>query len=247
MSSGDRANAGTDTSPHPDAGVSARRSLRGQRPQSLEYDAQRATHMLLLARHVAAGSGQAVRGMTLFFTPFTAPRSPWRRSRSSAPRRVTRTRSSSTGWKFRPTDVVGEVGRGFYHLLDSLNPSGHLTGVERSASAAPRSRRGAVRQDRVVFDARSARTRRSRIPLAMAWPSSRARGMCLKAAWLFDSGRPCGARQHRKLLAADAGFEACDAALQTHGGYGYARSSTSSGSGARSALTRSRRSRSRWS
>ncbi len=48
--------------------------------------------------------------------------------------------------------------------------------------------------------------------------------MCLKAAWLFDSGRPCGAESNTaKLLAAEAGFEACDAALQTHGGYGYAK------------------------
>src|SRR2546422_40955 len=48
--------------------------------------------------------------------------------------------------------------------------------------------------------------------------------VCLKAAWLFDHGRPCGAEANTaKLLAADAGFEACDVALQTHGGYGYAK------------------------
>ena len=48
--------------------------------------------------------------------------------------------------------------------------------------------------------------------------------MCLKAAWLFDNGQPCGAESNTaKLLAAEAGFEACDVALQTHGGYGYAK------------------------
>src|SRR3972149_5493469 len=48
--------------------------------------------------------------------------------------------------------------------------------------------------------------------------------MCLKAACLFDHGRPCGAESNgAKLLAAEAGFEACDIAVQTHGGYGYAK------------------------
>jgi acyl-CoA dehydrogenase len=48
--------------------------------------------------------------------------------------------------------------------------------------------------------------------------------MCLKAAWLFDHGQPCGAESNvAKLMAAEAGFEACDVALQTHGGYGYAK------------------------
>ena len=46
----------------------------------------------------------------------------------------------------------------------------------------------------------------------------------LVAQWLFDHGRPCGAEANTaKLLAAEAGFEACDVAVQTHGGYGYAK------------------------
>src|SRR5438552_4080505 len=67
------------------------------------------------------------------------------------------------------------------------------------------------------------------LPLARTSPRAAAKLesaelMCLKAAWLFDSGRPCGAESNTaKLLAAEAGFEACDAALQTHGGYGYAK------------------------
>jgi alkylation response protein AidB-like acyl-CoA dehydrogenase len=46
----------------------------------------------------------------------------------------------------------------------------------------------------------------------------------LRAAWLFDRGQPCGAEATAaKVLAAEAGFEACDAALQTFGGFGYAK------------------------
>jgi alkylation response protein AidB-like acyl-CoA dehydrogenase len=59
----------------------------------------------------------------------------------------------------------------------------------------------------------------------MAWAKlETADLLCMKAAWLYDSGRPCGAEANAaKLLSAEAGFEACDAALQTHGGYGYAK------------------------
>src|SRR5262249_40597230 len=61
-------------------------------------------------------------------------------------------------------------------------------------------------------------------PLALAWAKLESAGlMCMKAAWLFDNGRPCGAESNTaKLLAAEAGFEACDVALPTHGGYGHA-------------------------
>jgi hypothetical protein len=48
--------------------------------------------------------------------------------------------------------------------------------------------------------------------------------MALKAAALYDADQPCGPEANTaKFRAADAGFWACDAALQTHGGYGYAR------------------------
>ena len=48
--------------------------------------------------------------------------------------------------------------------------------------------------------------------------------MCLQAAWLFDQGLPCGKEANMaKYLAAEAGFFAAVPAVQTHGGYGYAR------------------------
>ncbi len=71
----------------------------------------------------------------------------------------------------------------------------------------------------------SARTRRVAHPLALAW--ARLEGawqLTLRAAWLFDRGEPCGAEANAaKVLAAEAGFEAADAALQTFGGFGYAK------------------------
>ena len=79
--------------------------------------------------------------------------------------------------------------------------------------------------ERVVFDRPIGQNQAIAHPLAMAWAKlEAAEAMCLKAAWLFDHGQPCGAESNTaKLLAAEAGFEACDVALQTHGGYGYAK------------------------
>ena len=48
--------------------------------------------------------------------------------------------------------------------------------------------------------------------------------MARKAAWLYDRGLPCGREANMaKWLCADAGFQAADSALQTHGGMGYAK------------------------
>ena len=48
--------------------------------------------------------------------------------------------------------------------------------------------------------------------------------MIRKASWLYDNGRPCGAEANMaKYLAAEAAFQAADRALQTHGGFGYAK------------------------
>jgi acyl-CoA dehydrogenase len=60
-------------------------------------------------------------------------------------------------------------------------------------------------------------------PLADAYAKLEvAQLMVMKAAWLFDHGKPCGPEANiAKLRAADAGFEACDRAVQTLGGYGY--------------------------
>jgi acyl-CoA dehydrogenase len=46
----------------------------------------------------------------------------------------------------------------------------------------------------------------------------------MKAAWLYDAGKPCGAEANAaKYLAGEAGFHACETAVMTHGGYGYAK------------------------
>jgi acyl-CoA dehydrogenase len=62
-------------------------------------------------------------------------------------------------------------------------------------------------------------------PLAANWMELQAaRLMILQAAWRYDQGMPCGAEANAaKYLAAEAGFKACQQAVMTHGGFGYAR------------------------
>jgi len=80
-------------------------------------------------------------------------------------------------------------------------------------------------RERVVFDRPIGANQAIAHPLAAAWARLEAAELlAFKAAWLFDRGEPCAAEANAaKLLAADAGFDAVDAALQTLGGFGYAR------------------------
>ena len=62
-------------------------------------------------------------------------------------------------------------------------------------------------------------------PLAKNWMELEAAWlMVLRAAWQYDQDMPCGpAANAAKFLAAEAGFQACEQAVMTHGGFGYAK------------------------
>jgi acyl-CoA dehydrogenase len=123
-------------------------------------------------------------------------------------------------------DLIGKEGRGFHCLLDGLNPERILVaaegiGIGRAALAR------AVRyaNERVVFGRPIGQNQAIAHPLADVYAKLEAAElMMLKAAWLFDNRKPCGPEANiAKLRAAEAGFEACDRAVQTLGGYGYIR------------------------
>jgi alkylation response protein AidB-like acyl-CoA dehydrogenase len=145
--------------------------------------------------------------------------------------------------------VVGTVGDGFYHLIESLNPERIVVAIEAvGIGRAALERAVQYAKERVVFDRPIGKNQGIAHPLAHAQAElDCAELLCMKAAWLFDSGRPCGREANAvALIAAEASFNACDAALQTFGGFGYAKEFTSSARGARCGSTRSRRCRSRW-
>jgi acyl-CoA dehydrogenase len=219
-------NAGTDTSR-----IETRAERRGERfvvngRKVWNTNARQATHILLLARTAPRDPAKPVAGLTLFFTPFDRTKIVVKEIEKLGRAAVDSNEIFIDGLEIPADDVVGEVGRGFYHLLDSLNPERIMTGIEAvGIGRAALERAVQYAKDRVVFDRPIGQNQAIAHPLAMAWAKlETAELMCLKAAWLFDSGRPCGAEANTaKLLAADAGFEACDVAVQTHGGYGYAK------------------------
>ena len=219
-------NAGTDTSR-----IQTRAELRGDRfvvngRKVWNTNAQNATHILLLARTAPRDPAKPFKGLTLFFTEFDRTKITVQVIEKLGRAAVDSNEIYIDGLEVPVENVVGEVGQGFYHLLDSLNPERIFTGIEAvGIGRAALARAVDYAKERIVFDRPIGQNQAIAHPLAMAWAKlETAELMCLKAAWLFDHGQPCGAESNAaKLLAADAGFEACDAALQTHGGYGYAK------------------------
>lgn len=123
-------------------------------------------------------------------------------------------------------DRIGEEGRGFSYLLDSLNPERVLVGMEGigiGEDALDRAARYA--RERSVFGRLIGQNQSIQHPLAECWTAlESAKLMAMKAAWLYDNGRPCGAEANAaKLLGGRAGYNACLQAVMTHGGMGYAK------------------------
>jgi len=123
------------------------------------------------------------------------------------------------------SDRVGEEGKGFQYLLDGLNAERILIAFE-AVGAGRRALEKAAEyaKERVVFGRPIGQNQGVQFPLADSVAKLNAADlMAYKAAWLYDQGLPCGDEANQaKYLAAEAAFEACDRAVQTHGGYGYA-------------------------
>jgi acyl-CoA dehydrogenase len=119
---------------------------------------------------------------------------------------------------------VGEEGQGFKYLLDGLNPERMLVAAEALGIGRVALRR-AVRygNDREVFGRPIGMNQGLQFPLADSLARLDAAELVLrKATWLYDHGKPCAREANTaKYLCADAGFQAADRALQTHGGMGY--------------------------
>ena len=123
------------------------------------------------------------------------------------------------------SDRVGEEGRGFRHLLDSLNPERILLAHEAiGIGRAAINRAVSYANERVVFGRPIGANQAISFPLAIAQAQiDAARLLARKAATLYDAGQPCATEANQaKYLCAEAGYYAADRAVQTHGGFGYA-------------------------
>jgi len=122
-------------------------------------------------------------------------------------------------------NLIGEEGRGFKYILDGLNAERILIAAECIGDGywfIDRAKNYA--KERVVFDRPIGQNQGVQFPIAKAYVNIEAANlMRYKAAALFDAKQPCGAEANMaKLLAADASWEAANACLQTHGGFGFA-------------------------
>ena len=189
-------------------------------------NAQHADRALLLARTAPRDERRPLEGLTLFLADLDRRACTIRAIDKLGRAAVDSNEVFIDGLEVPDGDVVGEVGRGFYQLLAALNPERIFVAMEAiGIGRAALARAADYANQRVVFDRPIGANQAIAHPLARAWARLEAAELlAMKAAWLYDHGQPCGPETNAaKYLAADAGFEACDAALQTLGGFGYAK------------------------
>ena len=122
-------------------------------------------------------------------------------------------------------DRIGAEGQGFKILLQGLNPERVLLGAEATGLGRIAIQKASkYAQERIVFGRPIGQNQGIQHPLAKAWMQVEAASlMVFKAATLFDRGEDCGVEANSaKYLAAEAGYEACQTAVMSMGGMGYA-------------------------
>ena len=123
-------------------------------------------------------------------------------------------------------DLIGDEGKGFHYILHGLNPERILIAAEAvGIGRAALNRAVDYAKNREVFGRPIGKNQGIAHPLAKNWMELEAADlMVFKAAALYDAGKDCGAEANAsKYLAAEAGFNACEQAVLTHGGMGYAK------------------------
>ena len=189
--------------------------------------AQTANKILLLARTTPREEGKKpTDGITMFYTDFNREYCEAQVIEKMGRKAVD---SNATFYDNLPVPVedrVGEEGKGFYYILDGLNPERILVASESVGLGRAALRKAvAYANERVVFDRPIGQNQAIQHPLADAWAHLEAAdAMTWRAAALYDAGEPCGAEANAaKYLAAEACFTTCERAVMTHGGMGYAK------------------------
>jgi alkylation response protein AidB-like acyl-CoA dehydrogenase len=129
-------------------------------------------------------------------------------------------------WRVPKTDLIGEEGNGFKQIMHGMNAERILVGAEALGLGYAALRRAALYgKERVVFGRPIGQNQAIQHPLADSWMKlEAARLIIYQAARMYDEGYETGEYANTgKYLAADAAFEACERAVLTHGGMGYAK------------------------
>ena len=184
--------------------------------------AQIATHMLIVART----GGPGLKGLSLFYAPLDRDKIEVREIDKMGRGAVDSNMLFIDNLIVPSTSRIGEEGEGFKLLLHGLNPERILAaagciGLGKAALA----KAALYARERVVFGRPIGANQGVSHPLAEAWAKLEAAdALMIRAADLYDSGKPCGPQANAvKYLAAESAFDACEAAVLTLGGMGYAK------------------------
>jgi len=219
----------------PDAGLNTAKIATSARRDGDRYilrgrkiwisTAQVAEKMLILARTKESGD-KATDGLSLFYTALDRRFIEAREIDKMGRKSVDSNLLFIEDLPVAAADRIGEEGKGFDCILHGLNPERILIAAEAIGLGRAALRRAvAYAKERVVFDRPIGQNQAIQHPLAHCWMELEAANlMVFKAATLYDRGEACGAESNAaKYLAAEACYRACEQALLTHGGMGYAK------------------------
>ena len=199
--------------------------VRGQKVWT--STAQVATKIMLLTRTTKyEDCKRPTDGITIFYTDLDRSKMDVYRIPKMGRKAVDSNSIFIDGLFVPEEDRIGEEGKGFSYILHSLNPERILIAVEAIGIGQDALRRAtAYAKERVVFDRPIGQNQGIQHPLAERWMYLEAAWLtAMKAAELYDTGRPCGAEANSaKFLGARAGHDAAWQAVMTHGGFGYAK------------------------
>ena len=189
--------------------------------------AQVANKILLLTRTTKyENSARPTDGITIFYTDLDRSKIDVHRIPKMGRKAVDSNAIFIDGLFIPDEDRIGEEGKGFGYLLHSLNPERILIAVEAIAIGQDALRRATqYAKERIVFDRPIGQNQGVQHPLAERWMYLESAWlMAMKAAELYDLGRPCGAEANSaKFLGARAGHDSCWQSIATLGGFGYAK------------------------
>jgi acyl-CoA dehydrogenase len=189
--------------------------------------AQVADRILLLARTTPLEDvKRSTEGLSLFYTRFDRSRIRVSEIEKMGRKAVDSNELFIEGLEIPIEDRIGEEGKGFQYIIEGLNPERILIAAEAvGLGQVALDRATKYAKDRTVFGRPIGQNQGIQHPLAQCWMELEAANLMIqKAAWQYDRGQPCGAEANAaKYLAGEAGFHACETAVMTHGGFGYAR------------------------
>jgi acyl-CoA dehydrogenase len=189
--------------------------------------AQVAHKILLLARTTPLEEvRKPTHGLSLFYTDFDRQRIQVHAIEKMGRKCVDSNELFFEDFEIPVDDLIGEEGRGFEYILHGMNPERVLIAAEAvGLGRLALNRAVAYAKERVVFNRPIGENQGIQHPLAQNWMElEAAQLMVMQAAWQYDNGLNCGAAANAaKYLAGEAGFNACQQAVMTHGGFGYAK------------------------